>query len=233
MQFWWRSCDVRSLLAAVAVALGIPGAAGAQDAHMYVGGAGLLTLQGSHRQGSGPSLPTTGADGTAIGGTMEVGALVTPHMALGIEVSVPRRFTSIQETDYLRVFQQESRHRDVAVSGVARVIAGLAGPVRLGFVGGGGFVRESTQQRRRDQVGPLPTYPPVFGSYSEEYDFARWTVDALAGVDVEFAMTPHIAVVPQLRAHFVRRSSDPSQPGWALGLNSIVLRPAIGIRAAF
>ena len=42
-----------------------------------------------------------------------------------------------------------------------------------------------------------------------------------------------VAIVPQMRVHFIRRSDDPSQPGWALGLSSIVLRPAIGVRAVF
>jgi hypothetical protein len=55
----------------------------------------------------------------------------------------------------------------------------------------------------------------------------------LVGADVEIAITSHVALVPQMRAHFVRRSSDPSQLGWALGLSSVVLRPAIGVRAAF
>lgn len=224
-----------STLAAVVVvaALGIPRIAGAQDARVYVGGAGMLSVQGSHRQGSGPSLPTTGAGGTAIGATMEAGGFLTPRVALGIEVSVPRRFTSTQETDYLRVFQQESRHRDVAISILFRGMVGSASRVRLGVVGGGGFVQESTRQRRRDQEGPLPTFPPVFGPYSEEYSFMRWTVAALAGADVEIAIGSHVALVPQMRVHFVRRTSDPSQPGWALGLSSVILRPAIGMRAAF
>ena len=61
--------SVTSALPAVVVvaALGIPGIAGAQEPRVYVGGAGMLSVQGSHRQGSGPSLPTTGAGGTAIG----------------------------------------------------------------------------------------------------------------------------------------------------------------------
>jgi hypothetical protein len=207
--------------------------AGAQDARVYVGGAGMLSTQGSHRQGTAPSLPKTGADGTAIGVTAEAGAFWTPRVALGIEVSLPRRFTSLQQITHLRVFQHESRHRDMTISGLVRAIAGSAHGVRLGIVGGGGFVQESTRQRRRDQQGPLPTFPPMFGPYSEEYSFTRWTVAALVGTDVEIALTSRVTVVPQIRAHFVRRSSDPSHPGWALGLSSIILRPAIGLRAAF
>lgn len=226
---------VTRTVAAVALvaALGGPAIAGAQDARGYVGGAGMVSVQGSHRQGTGPSLPTTGAGGTAMGGTVEAGGFLSPRVALGIEVSVPRRFTSTQETDYLRVFQQESRHRDAAISGVLRAIIGSASRVRVAVVGGAGFVQESTRQRRRDQVGLLPTYPPVFGPYSEDYVFTRWTAAALAGADVEIAIGRHVALVPQMRVHVVRRTSDPSQPGWALGLSSVIVRPAIGVRALF
>ena len=219
--------------APIVAMLGIPKAAGAQDIRAYIGGAAMVSAQGSHRQGSAPSLPTTGAGGTAAGVTVEAGTFLTRHAALGIEVSLPHRFTSVQEVDYLRVFQLESRHRDMTVSGLVRGMAGSAGGVRLGFVGGGGFVQESTRQRRRDQEGSLAIYPPAFGPYSTEYSFSRWTIAALAGVDVEIAITPRVAVVPQMRAHFVRRSSDPSQPGWALGLSSLIVRPGIGVRATF
>jgi hypothetical protein len=47
------------------------------------------------------------------------------------------------------------------------------------------------------------------------------------------AIAPHVALVPQIRAHFIRRSSDPSEQGWALGLNTIVLRPALYVRTTF
>jgi hypothetical protein len=217
----------------VVAALGIPRASSAQDARVYVGAAGMLSTQGSHRQGTAPSLPTTGADGTVIGATVEGGGFLTSRIALGIEVSLPRRFTALQETDYSRVFQQESRHRDLALSGLLRETVVSAGRVRVGVVEGGGLIQESTQQRRRDQAGPLPTFPPVFGPFSDEYSFTRWTVAALAGADVEISIAPHVAVVPQVRVHFIKRSSDPTEQGWALGLSSVVLRPTIGVRAAF
>jgi hypothetical protein len=164
---------------------------------------------------------------------LEAGAFLTPRTALGVEVSLPRRFTSIQETDYSRVFQQKSRHRDVALSGVVRTVLGSSSRLRVGLVAGGGVVSESTRQQRRDQQGPLPTYPPVFDPDSDEYSFTRWTVGAVAGADVEMAIGPRVALVPQVRAHFIRRSNDPSQPGWALGLGALVLRPALSVRTTF
>lgn len=207
--------------------------AGAQEPRGYAGAAGMLSLQGGHRQGSAPSLPTTGAEGTAAGVTVEAGVFATPRVAIGAELSLPGRFTSTQQTNYTRVFQQESRHRDLSIAGVARWVFAVQGPVRWTAVGGGGLVHESTRQRRRDQAGPFPTFPPVFGPYSAEYSFARWTAAALAGGDVEIALSPRVAIVPQLRLHFVRRSTDAGGLGWALGLNTLVLRPAIGVRAAF
>jgi hypothetical protein len=223
----------RALTAMALVATLGTATASAQDARAYAGVGGLLSIQGSHRQGSGPSLPTTGADGTAVGVTADAGAFLTPRVAIGLEVSLPRRFTAVQETQYMRVFQQESRHRDVIISGLLRAVINPAQRVQLGVVGGGGVVQESTRQRRRDHEGLLPTYPPGFGPYSDEYAFTRWTAAALVGVDLAIAIAPRVAVVPQLRVHFVRRSSEPSQQGWALGLSSVVLRPAIGVRAAF
>ena len=141
----------------------------------------MRSTQRSHRQGSAPSLPTGGAGGTAIGAVIEAGGLLTSRIGLGIEISVPSRFTALQETDYIRVFQQESRHRDLALSAVVREIVLSKRRVRLGLVEGIGFVQESTLQRRRDQAGILPAFPPTFGPYSEEYSFTRWTLAALIG----------------------------------------------------
>jgi hypothetical protein len=205
----------------------------AQEARGYAGGAGLVSIQDAHRPGSSPSMPRTGASGTAIGLLAEAGGSLTPHVALGAELSLPARYTSLQETDYFRVFQHESRHRDMAISGVVRVVVNPTAPVRLGIVGGGGFVQESTHQRRRDQVGSIPTTPTVFGPWSEETSFTRWTFAAVAGADAEFALTSRLSLVPALRIHFVPRSDDTSELGFYLGLSSIVWRPSVGVRATF
>jgi hypothetical protein len=205
----------------------------AQDSRGYAGVSGLVSIQGSHVQGSAPSLPTTGAGGTTVGVGLEAGAFLRPRIALGVEVGLPHRFTSIQETDYSRVFQQKSRHRDVALSGVVRAVVRSSPRLRVDLVAGGSVVNESTKQQRRDQLGLLPTYPPVFGPYSDEYSITRWTLGALAGADVEVPIAPRVALVPQIRAHFIRRSSDPSEQGWALGLDTLVLRPALSVRTTF
>jgi hypothetical protein len=213
--------------------LGVPGISSAQDRSVYIGASAMLSTQSSHRQGSAPSLPTGGAGGTAIGVAVEGGGLLNSRIGLGIEFSLPSRFTALQETDYIRVFQQESRHRDMALSGVVREIVVSKRRARLSIVEGIGFVQESTLQRRRDQAGVLPAFPPTFGPYSNEYSFTRWTGAAVAGGDLEILVTPHTAIVPAVRVYFIQRSSDPGEPGWALGLSSIGIRAAVGVRATF
>jgi len=229
-----RTNGLKSILPALAIILLSPPAPSiAQDSRAYAGASGLVSIQGSHVQGSAPSLPTTGAGGTTVGVGLEAGAFLTPRIALGMEVSLPRHFTSIQETDYSRVFQQKSRHRDVVLSAVVRAVLGASSRLRVDLIAGSSVISESTQQQRRDQQSPLPSYPPVFGPYSDEYSFARWTLGGLVGADVEMAIGPHVALVPQIRAHFIQRSSDPSEQGWALGLNTLVLRPALLVRTTF
>jgi hypothetical protein len=221
-----------TIVLAMAV-IGVPTVCSAQDGRSYFGVAAMLSTQGSHRQGTSPSLPTSGADGTAIGATLEGGRMLTTRIALGVELSLPARFTALQETDYSRVFQQESRHRDLVLSGVLREVLVSSARVKAAVVEGIGFVRESTIQRRRDQATPLPTFPPVFGPYSDEYSFSRGTLGVLVGGDVEIAVTPHLALAPGIRVHFIPRSDDPSEPGWALGLSPVVVRAAIGARVTF
>jgi hypothetical protein len=213
--------------------LGVSGTCSAQDGRVYVGASAILSTQSSHRQGSSPSLPTGGAGGTAIGVDIEGGGLLTSRIGLGLEISLPSRFTALQETDYIRVFQQESRHRDLVLSGVVREIVVSTRRARLGVVEGIGIVQESTLQRRRDQASALPAFPPTFGPYSDEYSFTRWTAAAVAGGDLEILATRHMAIVPAVRVHFIKRSSDPTEPGWALGLSSMVTRAEIGVRATF
>ncbi len=170
-----------TIVVAVAVIIGAPTAGSAQDGAAYFGASAVLSTQGSHRQGTAPSLPTRGAGGTASGVMLEGGRMLTTRIALGVELSLPGRFTALQETDYSRVFQQESRHRDLVLSAVVREVLISTARVKAGAVEGVGLVRESTIQRRRDQATPLPTFPPVFGPYSDEYSFSRATLGVLGG----------------------------------------------------
>ena len=220
-------------LLAVAVAISVPAVCSAQDGRTFFGAFAMVSTQGSNRQGTAPSLPTSGAGGTAIGATFEGGRTLAPRIALGAELSLPTRFTALQATDYGRPFQQESRHRDLVLSGVVREILVSTAHIKVGAVEGIGLVQESTIQRRRDQASPLPSFPPVFGPYSAEYAFSRVTFGVVGGGDIEIAVTRRLALVPAIRIHFIKRSDDPSEPGWALGLSPVVVRAAIGARVTF
>ena len=207
--------------------------AAAQSGRGYVGGSFVVTAQGSHTQGSAPSLPNSGAGGTAPGISVEAGVSVQPSLGVGVEVNLPARIESLQETDYFRVFQHENRHRDMTISGVVRVGVVRSRRASLWIVGGGGLNQENTRRRRRDAVGLLPTFPPVFGPYSNWETFTRWAPALAGGVDVAIAAGRHLSVVPQMRVHWIRRSHDTSEPGWFLGLDSWVFRPGVGLRVGW
>ena len=223
---------MRSLILILSVVLWIPFPAHAQN-RPYVGVAFHVSTQDSHRRGTAPSLPTTGAGGTAIGMVLEGGMLITDRLALGAELSVPQRFTALQQTNHLRVFQHESRHRDLALSAVMRGRLGSNRSVGLWVIGGGGVVHESTRQRRRDQATPIPTSPPVFGPYSSEYSFTRWTPAAVAGADVEVAVTRGLVMAPEFRVHLIRRRAADGSMSWLLGLEEIVFRSGVALRFVF
>ena len=68
---------MKPILGAFAIVLlGHQAPAFAQDSEAYIGAGGFVSIQGSHRQGSAPSLPTTGAGGTTIG-VLEAGVFVS------------------------------------------------------------------------------------------------------------------------------------------------------------
>jgi hypothetical protein len=63
-----RASARKPVLVLVFVAvLGQLAPASAEESRVYAGASGFVSLQGSHVQGSAPSLPTTGARGTALG----------------------------------------------------------------------------------------------------------------------------------------------------------------------
>src|SRR5438045_309847 len=75
----------------------------AQSPRRYVGGAGLFSIiQDSHRPGLSPSLPRSGVEGSAFGISGEIGWFITAGVSISGEVSLPARFTSVQETNYFR-----------------------------------------------------------------------------------------------------------------------------------
>jgi hypothetical protein len=130
--------------------------------------------------------------------------------------------------------QVANRYRDTTLSGVVRIRTARLGAVRVAAVGAGGLVQESSIQRRRDAMGLFPfTTPVVFGPYGEEMPTTRWTYGISFGGEVEIALSSHTALVPGMRIQWVRRSEDPGELMWFLGLDAIVYRPSVGFRAYF
>jgi hypothetical protein len=225
-------CGLAAVVAALVLAV-VPRGASAQDNRLYAGGSLFVSMQDSHRQGTAPSLPLTGVGGTTWGIGAEFGGLVAEHVAIGVEFTLPARIESVQETDYSRVFQTANRYRDVTLTGVVRFRTSPLGSVRIAAVAGGGLVHESALQRRRDGLSLFGDASGGFGPYGQEIPTDRWTTGIVFGGDVEVAVSPHLSVVPSLRIHLVRRSDDPGELMWALGLSSVVWRPGFSLRTTF
>jgi hypothetical protein len=204
-----------------------------QDLHGYAGGSFFISTQSSHRPGTSPDMPTTGVGGTTWGASGEIGAFLAPRFGVGVEFTLPARIEAIQETDYLVTFQNRSRYRDMSVAFVVRAYTPRRGAVRVAAVGGLAFVEENVWQSTAFARGPFPSAARDFGPFSDEVQFTRWTPAAVAGADLEVAIAPHVSLVPQVRAAWVSRSDDPAERTWFLGLNSFVIRPAVGVRAVF
>lgn len=226
---------LRAICAATVIAITLlPRQAAAQEPRIYVAASGFVSTQDSHRQGMAPSLPRSGVGGTTWGVGGEFGSFVTAHVGVGIEFTLPARIDAVQETDYFRVFQTANRYRDLTLSAVARVRSRPIGPVRIAAVGGAGIVQESSLQRRREAAGSFPYMVPVeFGPYGDEIKTTRWTYGAVVGGESEIALSRHVALVPGMRVQWIRRSDDPGELMWFLGLSSLVLRPSVALRANF
>ncbi len=213
----------------------------AQDARGWVGGAGLFSIQSSHRPGLSPSLPRTGVDGSSFGAVAELGWFVTPAVSIGVEISLPGRFTSVQETNYFRSFRMENRYRDLVVSALVRAHAPRVGPFRFEVAAGPSIVQESSIQRRADETGPIfGNLPANFGPYGPESELTHKRFGVTMGTGLAIAVSPRVSIVPEMRVHWIPRakdgydsSTDSFDDTWYLGLSPWVYRPAISVRATF
>ena len=227
-----RSPMIVLLFIVVAVAA-TPRMVVAQDSRAYAGGSFMISWQGSVRPGESPSFPRSGVGGTAAGGIGEIGSFRAPALGISVEVSVPLRLESIQETYYVQVVRTDNRHRDFILSGLFHVRALSAGAISAALVGGPSVVREDTLQRTALQIGSPGLITRNFGPFGPETQLTRWTVGVTGGVDVGARVTGRIEIVPQLRLHWIQRAESGSGYSGFLGLGSLVVRPAVGIRASF
>jgi hypothetical protein len=194
----------------------------AQPPRTYVGGGLMLSTQKAATpcvSGSGCARP--GIGGSAWGVIGEIGRFVSPAMSVGVEISVPQRFETIQATSIPNE-RIDNRHRDLTISGLLHGYTPRTGSVRAALVGGGGFVHENTIQRFAD----APFGSSSFGPYGPDATKSRWIFAATAGADVAIDLGPHVSVVPQIRVHVVSRAN-------LSFLGKIVSRPAVVLRARF
>ena len=218
-----RPVWIETLLVWCALASGV-------SAQPFAGGAVLASWQPDNSPYVGtqnPSVPAQGIHGTAAGWFGTVGVFAAPHLGLAAEVSMPNQFTADQVADK---YLTHNTHRDVIVSGVLHVRAGqrwVEGVIGLSYV------REQTDQQIALRVfgSPGVVYQP-FASLPES--ITRDTVGVIGGFDFPLSLGRHVSLTPQLRVHWIARENDSTaaSPRF-LGLSSIVLRPACGIRVIF
>jgi hypothetical protein len=218
------------------VALSVPRGAEAQDTRGYVGVSGVFSSQGSTRPGPGPSNPQTGVGGTALGVSGAIGTLLTPRVSLAFEFSVPARFESMQEIDYMSFIARfDNHHRDWILSGLFHFDWPTTRSVHVELVVGPSVVREDTLQSTANGLTsgpPAYAFTGAYGPFGPETSVARWSVGISGGVDVGVRLSPRVELVPQFRLHWIERATygDSDQ---VLGLSSVVVRPALGVRVRF
>jgi hypothetical protein len=212
--------------------------ADAQNNRLYAGVSGMWSTQGSMPLGGDPDMPTTSVSGTAFGVAGEFGAFLKPRVdqwtfSLSFEFSIPVRFDSVQETDYLQIYRTDNQHRDLVFSGVFHFHAPPIGPIRVGLVAGPSIVQEDTLQSTTVPV-PCCQTPTNFGPFGPETQLTRWTVGLTVGADVGIQVSRRVQIVPQLRLHWVDRANFGGDVTSAfLGLGSWLIRPAVGVRVGF
>ncbi len=207
----------------------------AQDASVYVAGGPMFSWQSARTPPNEPDLAQPGIGGSAIGVIGTVGFVLSPHLSIAGEVSVPARFVTTQELHYSFSALYENHHRDVIVSALLHVHGRQTARVRPELVRGGSYVREDTVQLVAYQVGA--PFPPTenYGPFSPAPAVIRDTLALTGGADVPIRLTNHVSLVPEGRVHWIARVGD-SEAGTAsadLVLGPVVVRLAVAVRASF
>jgi hypothetical protein len=201
--------------------------AAAQDEKVFASVSGMLSTQGAETPPEGSGSPKPGVSGTAMGVSGEFGTFLSRTLSLALEVSVPARFESLQETG-IPTSRIDNQHRDLFFSGLFHVYLTSTGPIRIALVGGPSVIREDTLQR----TAYAPFDSANFGPYGTEAPLTRWTVGLTGGADIGVQVSRRVQIVPQIRLHWVDRASVGNENA-SLALGSFVVRPAVGIRVGF
>ena len=163
----------------------------------------------------------------------EVGWLLRPNIAIGGQVDLPfRRTTITQSYDYNLEHPSVGRvrFREWNAFAVVRGYVPIARRVRVGGLAGVGMVAESAlYQLTSCPFGPLD----ACSAFLAETESTRLATGLTVGGDIVREATPRISVVPQFRVVWVDRgkiwaSRDTSVI--SLGLNQVSYRAGIGVR---
>jgi hypothetical protein len=125
----------------------------AQEPAFFIGGGLMISTQSAGDPGPEPE-PRPGVGGQSAGAAFTVGHTVTPHVDIAAEVSLPARFTTVQEFSHSFDYLIENQYRDQMFMGVVHIHPERPIAVRPELVGGFGFVRQDNLTRRRRRRHP-------------------------------------------------------------------------------
>jgi len=149
-----------------------------------------------------------------------VDAPATPHVSFALEIGFEREatVTTVSEANQVRL-QTQYANRMRTVSALAAVHPAITGRVRWSVLGGLTFVHFE----RTITLDPAAT---ILGTAIQptRSTFIDRMGAATVGVDCDIVVSPHLAVVPAIRAHSFRLASN---------LGGFSVRPSIGARWMF
>jgi hypothetical protein len=177
-------------------------------------------------------------DGNAVGGGGRLGVLVAERWSISLSVDAGASTTTSRalpigvldslnrDPTPLSLLQSRTTNRLLATSALIGYHASTGHRVRPAVFGGLTFMHvtrrfETTYPPPLTLPAPFPTLPSLVIRPSEQVDNVP---AATVGVEAAVELTPHLAAVPEIRAHTFSVSSGPS--GFAI-------RPGLALRWTF
>ncbi|OFW50345.1 MAG: hypothetical protein A3G77_07720 [Acidobacteria bacterium RIFCSPLOWO2_12_FULL_68_19] len=190
----------------------------------FAGGAvGMTVSRSGEPDGQNPSVLSPAIEGSALQGSLAVGAFVTPRLGFSAELGMPASF-DVQQTWGRDATTWDHAHRDVTLSGLFLVRGGVGRSQLTGAVGAGSVWSRTTTVARFRRFGQRTTDQP-FSVFTE----ARQVTDLgiVAGAELSVPLSSRVSLGPQFRAVFVRRGeSDEFQDR----LPSVLYQVGAGLR---
>ena len=197
-------------LAAAAIVMIVSGVASAQTV-------GVSVAFDMHRFSGEPG--TSVLDATVTGVTVHASAPVAPKMSVAFEAAFEPSTTMTATTDLTQGTVQTDHKSQMRTVSVLAVVHPLERErVRASVLGGMSFVRFE----RTITIHPTAA---VGGSNAESTStFVDLTGTAIVGGELDFLVSPHVAITPAIRVLALRLASD---------LSGFSIRPTIGIKWVF